>query len=457
MRTATQRSERTAIRCGRRAGVGNRGRQSPRWRFLAWTAVLLSAWSWGCGGKSGDGPAVSDEFGSAASSSPQERVAAGDSETDRTSPSKEQPETSGGWTLDVKALQIPDAPLSGKIHGQEFKPDKVEIDNGMIRIREGEEFFADRELVLFTFLDDGKLLEAPSIEVGPKQEFASFAPHIHKAWTPQGKSFPETQIYTDGYAMKLELDRPQGRKLAGRLKVCLPDDERTYVAGTFTAELPPDYNRPPLAEDAPWIYGQIAIEDAQEFQLSVGYVGETADGQTLVGMAGTAVPAGERSPIRVSSTTHAPRTTTLVYNDEAGFASRLVRLEPGRFLVYVLWDEQYFDWQWVDVAADAQLTIRLAVKPDEAGSLEVTLADETSEQEVELIPLDSEGRLPELTVPLRRLNVGYWLKTKVKPEQGKATYSTLRPGHYRVLAGDDSADVRIVAGETIRMTLPSPD
>jgi len=52
-----------------------------------------------------------------------------------------------------------------------------------------------------------------------------------------GKSIPEQKSYMQGYVMKLSFAQAQNGRVAGRIYVCLPDEEKTVVAGTFEAEI----------------------------------------------------------------------------------------------------------------------------------------------------------------------------------------------------------------------------
>ena len=50
----------------------------------------------------------------------------------------------GPWTMDVGQLNPPSIPVAGKVAGQEFKPDKIELQGDDLIFRQGKEFFADR-------------------------------------------------------------------------------------------------------------------------------------------------------------------------------------------------------------------------------------------------------------------------------------------------------------------------
>lgn len=43
--------------------------------------------------------------------------------------------------------------------------------------------------------------------------------------------------FTDGYAMKLQVSPVENGKFSGKIYLCTPDDLKSFVAGTFTADI----------------------------------------------------------------------------------------------------------------------------------------------------------------------------------------------------------------------------
>jgi hypothetical protein len=58
---------------------------------------------------------------------------------------------------------------------------------------------------------------------------------------------PATKSFRTGYALRLEFDQVSGTRIPGKIYLCTPDDAKSYVAGTFTAEIrkPPPPKAPP--------------------------------------------------------------------------------------------------------------------------------------------------------------------------------------------------------------------
>lgn len=73
--------------------------------------------------------------------------------------------------------------------------------------------------------------KARTFEIGPKSGFSS--PHIHFRY-PTGEG-GKTEIFMQGYAMRLEFGQRSGNKLPGKIYLCLPDSKKSLIAGTFEA------------------------------------------------------------------------------------------------------------------------------------------------------------------------------------------------------------------------------
>jgi hypothetical protein len=348
--------------------------------------------------------------------------------------------------MDLSKANIPQAPASGTINGRRFQPDRVELkNNGVLTLRQGKGIFADVEVSVFLFLNKGQSAEGKNWEVKPAEGFGS--PHVHTSWL-EG-NFPKTNSYTDKYAMKLELGKKSDGKLPGRIYLCLPDSSRSYLAGTFNAEVEADPTQPPSAADTPYIFGRIALKGRNKYDLLAGYVGVTEKGEPKSNGGGTAVEPGKDG--WVNSTTFAPQISGLTNDAKAGCTCRHTKLQPGRYLAYVRCGERYLDWHWVEVKDKSQLTLAFSIEPDVAGTLVVLLPSAAANEKVQLIPLDAGGKLPELG------KASDWIPTAVKTDvtakDGRVTLDGLRPGLYRVLIGKRSKDVTVRAKEVVTADL----
>ena len=81
------------------------------------------------------------------------------------------------------------------------------------------------------------------------------APRVVLRWKDDQQQ-PATETITNGYALKLVFGQATNGRMPGKIYLCLPDAAKSFVAGTFDAEIrkpPPPKSappRPPRAEEA---------------------------------------------------------------------------------------------------------------------------------------------------------------------------------------------------------------
>jgi len=137
--------------------------------------------------------------------------------------------------MDLKDLHIPEIIASGKIHGEDFTVENAKIKAGILTLRQGEDFFADREVMIFLFLGKDEKPDGRTFHVSRESNVG--APHIHMKWKEKNGKVPETEMFIKDYAMRLELGTREGGKLPGRIYLALPDTSKSFVAGRFDAEI----------------------------------------------------------------------------------------------------------------------------------------------------------------------------------------------------------------------------
>jgi tetratricopeptide (TPR) repeat protein len=140
-----------------------------------------------------------------------------------------------GWTMDLSTVTTPVTAASGKIHGEAFTVETAKVENNILTLRQGKDFFPDRALTIFMFLKKGEGLEGRTFNISADHGFG--APHIHMKWRDGGKQAPETKIFMKEYAMRLQFKEKENGALPGNIFLSLPDDSKSFVAGTFLAQL----------------------------------------------------------------------------------------------------------------------------------------------------------------------------------------------------------------------------
>jgi len=140
----------------------------------------------------------------------------------------------GAWNLDLTNVKIPETTASGKIHGVRFTVEKANIENGILTIRQGKDFFPDYAVLIFLFLKKGEKLAGRTFNISKDKGFG--VPHIHMKYKQEGKKFPKTEMFTKKYAMRLEFGKKENGFYPGKIYLSVPDELQSYVAGTFQAE-----------------------------------------------------------------------------------------------------------------------------------------------------------------------------------------------------------------------------
>jgi hypothetical protein len=138
------------------------------------------------------------------------------------------------WTLDLQGAQIPQAAASGQFGGRPFAPERAYLQRTptgyLLTVRQGAGFQAEREILVALPLSQGQALDGQSWNIAPN---APAAPRLVKRWLQNAR--PQTKIFTNGYVMKLEFEQTANSQIPAKLFVALPDEDKTFVAGTVTA------------------------------------------------------------------------------------------------------------------------------------------------------------------------------------------------------------------------------
>ncbi len=140
--------------------------------------------------------------------------------------------SSDKWRQDLKDLKMPDVPARGMVHGGVFLPESPKIENGILTFRDVKDFLPDHSVTIFLFLK-GESPDGKSYNIASSSGFGS--PHIHMKWKPKNSKTPKSRVYMKGYSMRLEFGKTQDGKLPGKIYLCMPDEMKSYLAGSFTA------------------------------------------------------------------------------------------------------------------------------------------------------------------------------------------------------------------------------
>lgn len=135
------------------------------------------------------------------------------------------------WSLDLSNVTIPDGNLMGSLHHQAFEVERATLSGSNLTLRIGTRGQIELGLNIYFFNRQPEELSGKSAQVKPAD---STAPRVVMHWHEGGR---HSETYHNGYAMKIEFGPVSGNALPGKLFISLPDDSKSWVAGTFRAEI----------------------------------------------------------------------------------------------------------------------------------------------------------------------------------------------------------------------------
>jgi hypothetical protein len=143
------------------------------------------------------------------------------------------PAASGtNWMLALGTNAIPDTPVAGRIHALDFIVERTYFQNGILTLREGTRGTMDFGC---TINFNGATAEALSGQTINVTTNASTAARVTLRWKNDAGSGKDN--FDSGYAMRLEFGALANNRLPGKIYLCTPDDEKSYLMGIFTAEV----------------------------------------------------------------------------------------------------------------------------------------------------------------------------------------------------------------------------
>jgi hypothetical protein len=137
------------------------------------------------------------------------------------------------WTLNLAAVKIPDLPASGAVHGLGFKLDRAVIQGGRLDLRQGAKWPPDVGLSIHLFAERAQDLAGKTVVL---ESVRTNAPRVILRWK-EGPDQAATKEFRQGYAARVEFGKVTGNRLEGKIFLATPDPLRSYVAGTFSAEI----------------------------------------------------------------------------------------------------------------------------------------------------------------------------------------------------------------------------
>lgn len=134
-----------------------------------------------------------------------------------------------------KLIRTKDIEVSGSLLGKPFSPDKVTLNDGILKIRQGDDPFADLELTVFLRIEKGSVPSSKRFYVGePGKPNSDVTIHLSKS---QSGGMPKGKIISSGYKLQLSFGEEKNGALPGTISLFVPGKLDTQVRGKFLAQL----------------------------------------------------------------------------------------------------------------------------------------------------------------------------------------------------------------------------
>lgn len=116
--------------------------------------------------------------------------------------------------------------LRGELNGRPFTPEQAELIDGVLSLREGQDFYARREVQVRLLAPVNGPLRLDVLPDDP-----GTLPEIEISWLAPGQDLPEAVRLTGGYSLHLDLAPKAPNRMVGTFHLVLPGSMRTTLSG----------------------------------------------------------------------------------------------------------------------------------------------------------------------------------------------------------------------------------
>ena len=142
------------------------------------------------------------------------------------------PANDTNWMMNLDAVTLPDAPVAGRIHGQDFIIERAILQNGMLTLRVGRSGPVAFGLQINFGNAQPETLAGQSLNIATN---APKAARVILVWQDGDQIIRD--VLQGGYALRLNFGQIAGNRLPGQIYFCAPDETKSYVTGAFNAEI----------------------------------------------------------------------------------------------------------------------------------------------------------------------------------------------------------------------------
>ena len=135
------------------------------------------------------------------------------------------------WTLDLTKADFPEMPLAGSLRREAFELGRATLSGSNLTLRVGRNGPVELGLNIYFFNRQAEELSGKSAEVKPTD---TTAPRVVLHWKDTQR---RSETFHHGYAMKVEFGPAANGDIPGKLFISLPDESKSWIAGSFNAEI----------------------------------------------------------------------------------------------------------------------------------------------------------------------------------------------------------------------------
>jgi hypothetical protein len=138
------------------------------------------------------------------------------------------------WSLNITNAPMPAGEVVGSIHGNGFLCERATLKAGRLLLRQGQGGPPDLGITVTLGARQPAELSGKTVVVTPNAPVP--APRVVLRWKDDQQE-PVTEHIHSGYAMKLMFGLATNDRIHGRIFIALPDEQKSFAAGTFDAEM----------------------------------------------------------------------------------------------------------------------------------------------------------------------------------------------------------------------------
>ena len=143
------------------------------------------------------------------------------------------PANSANWSLTLNTNAIPETPVAGRIHGQDFVIERAFFQSGQLTLRAGTHGTVEFGAFVHFGGAQPESLAGQTIKVSADADKAAKVSLRFK----DDSGAVQKPVFENGYALRLEFGALGNNRLPGKIYLCTPDAEKSYLLGSFNATI----------------------------------------------------------------------------------------------------------------------------------------------------------------------------------------------------------------------------